>query len=159
MVDHWALYLTGATAFYCWLVSGVFLTFSDFVMKSLGAIPAAQGIAAMQSINIKVFRSLFMVGLFSIAAVSVYFIAAAVLYGGEGSILRAIAGGLYLVTVMLVSVFGNIPLNNKLAVVDPETQAAAELWHRYLKVWVQWNHIRTLGSAVAALLLTVAAFQ
>lgn len=37
------------------LVAGVFLTFSDFVMRSLGAVTPASGIAAIQSINRRVY--------------------------------------------------------------------------------------------------------
>ena len=43
------------------LVAGVFLTFSDFVMKSLFAAEPAAGTEAMQIINRKVYNSIFMV--------------------------------------------------------------------------------------------------
>ena len=35
----------------CGLVAGVFFAFSTFVMKALGKLPPAQGVAAMQSIT------------------------------------------------------------------------------------------------------------
>ena len=41
------------------LLAGVFLSFSDFVMRSLAATQPAGGIEAMQQINRKVFRTLF----------------------------------------------------------------------------------------------------
>lgn len=118
MLHFWFQTLAGATALYCWLVAGVFLAFSDFVMKSLGAIPAAQGITAMRSINILVFRSVFMVGLFAICASSIFLI-----------------GYTYI------------------------TAAAQTLWARYLGRWVWWNHIRTVGAATSAAMLTYATFQ
>jgi uncharacterized membrane protein len=34
------------------LIAGVFFAFSTFVMKALARLPAAHGIAAMQSINV-----------------------------------------------------------------------------------------------------------
>jgi uncharacterized membrane protein len=42
------------------LIAGVFFAFSSFVMKALDRIPAAQGIAAMQSINVVVLNPLFL---------------------------------------------------------------------------------------------------
>src|SRR5262245_62881516 len=54
---HFALTLLSALG--CWLMAGVFFSFSTFVMKALDRIQPAQGIAAMQSINAAVPNSLF----------------------------------------------------------------------------------------------------
>ncbi|WP_228050189.1 hypothetical protein [Tychonema sp. LEGE 06208] len=48
----------------CGLIAGVFFAFSTFVMNALGRLPPAQGIAAMQSINIAVINPLFITALF-----------------------------------------------------------------------------------------------
>src|SRR5687767_8238217 len=42
------------------LIAGVFFAFSTFVMPALARLPAAQGIAAMQSINITVMNRWFL---------------------------------------------------------------------------------------------------
>lgn len=157
MSYSWAQLIVGGAAVYCWLVAGIFLAFSDFVMRSLGAISAAQAITAMQSINVVVYRSVFMVGLFALTAVSLMFIGFGVFGAGSGLIIAS--GVIYLVAVMGVTGFGNVPLNNKLAVVDPEAPSSVEVWAHYLKVWVRWNHLRTVGSSLAALLMTLAAFK
>ena len=151
--------LLGGTAIYCWLVAGVFLTFSDFVMKSLCAIPAPQGIAAMQSINVLVFRSIFMVGLFAISAVSLFLIGYGLLASPPMKLLIISASALFLISVMGVTAAGNVPLNNALAAVEPSTIEAAAVWSDYLVTWTRWNHLRTLGSSTAAALFTYAAFQ
>ena len=52
------------------LVAGVFLTFSDFVMPSLFAAAPSAGTEAMQIINRKVYRSIFMVLLIGLIPVS-----------------------------------------------------------------------------------------
>ena len=44
--------LTVVTALGCGLNAGVFFAFSSFVMKALARLQPAQGIAAMQSINL-----------------------------------------------------------------------------------------------------------
>ena len=41
-------------------VGGVFFAFSTFVMKALAQLPARQGIAAMQRINVVVLNPLFL---------------------------------------------------------------------------------------------------
>lgn len=157
MLQNWLTYLTGFSAIYCWLVAGVFLAFSDFVMRSLGAIPPAQGIMAMQSINILVFRSIFAVGLIGLSLLSVLFLVLDLFQGQLTA--RSIAAVIYLVGVVFVTGAGNIPLNDALAAVDPTTSSAHSLWDRYLKVWVYWNHVRTVGAVLAAMLLTFATFQ
>ena len=52
-------------------VSGVFFAFSNFVMAALGRIPAAEGMRAMQEINVTVINPLFMGALFGTALLSV----------------------------------------------------------------------------------------
>ena len=36
----------------CTMMAGVFFAFSPFVMKALARLPAEQGVAAMQAINV-----------------------------------------------------------------------------------------------------------
>ena len=63
MLDDLNVVLTVAAALGCGIVAGVFFAFSSFVMAALARLPAGQGIAAMQSINVTVlnrgFLSLF----------------------------------------------------------------------------------------------------
>jgi uncharacterized membrane protein len=54
MIDHLLFALTLVAALGCGLMAGVFFAFSAFVMKALARLPLAQGIAAMQSINVAV---------------------------------------------------------------------------------------------------------
>ena len=58
---------TLATALGCGLVAGVFFAFSSFVMPALRRLPAAQGVAAMQSINRLAPTPVFMTALFGTA--------------------------------------------------------------------------------------------
>jgi uncharacterized membrane protein len=54
MLDGLLFVLTLFAALGCGLVAGVFFAFSTFVMKALARLPAEQGIAAMQAINVAV---------------------------------------------------------------------------------------------------------
>ena len=59
--------LITATAIACATMGGVFFTFSTFVMQALTRLPPAQGMAAMQSINIVAVTPVFMTALFGTA--------------------------------------------------------------------------------------------
>lgn len=140
------------------LVAGVFLTFSDFVMRSLHAADPAAGSQSMQIINRKVLKSVFMVLLIGLVPVS----AALTVYGlvyvtGPVGTMLMLAGLLYFIGVFVVSVVGNIPMNNALAALPEGGAAAQAYWPDYVKGWVRWNHVRTLTSAGSALCLMVAA--
>ena len=52
----------------CGLVAGIFFAFSTFVMSALGRLPAKEGIAAMQAINITVLNPWFFAAFFGTAA-------------------------------------------------------------------------------------------
>jgi uncharacterized membrane protein len=49
------------------LVAGIFFAFSNFVMKALARVPPAQGVAAMQSINVVVLNKWFFAVFFGTA--------------------------------------------------------------------------------------------
>ena len=78
--------LTFISAIGCGLVGGVFFAFSTFVMQGLGRLPAPQGAAAMQAINVTAVTPVFMAALFGTAAVCI----AAMIASGET---YALAGG------------------------------------------------------------------
>lgn len=63
---------------------------------------------------------------------------------------------LYLVGTFGVTITFNVPLNDALAMVKPDSTEGAELWARYLTTWTLWNHVRTIAAFVATALLTVA---
>jgi uncharacterized membrane protein len=50
------------------LMAGFFFAFSVSVMKALSRLPPAQGIAAMQSINVVVINPVFLIAFFGTAA-------------------------------------------------------------------------------------------
>ena len=87
------------------LVGGVFLAFSAFVMKALAQLPAAQGVAAMQRINVVVLNPVFL-GLFVGTAVlaGICVLAGFLPWGTPRSLLLLVAGTAYLVGAFGVTV-------------------------------------------------------
>lgn len=141
----------------CGLVAGVFYAFSAFVMKALGILPAAQGIAAMQSINIVVINRWFMAAFFGTALLCIAMAVAAFRGWSEpGSRWLAAGAALYLGGTILVTMLCNVPRNNALAVVQPSSAEAATLWTIYLSTWTFWNHVRTAAAFAASAAFIVA---
>jgi uncharacterized membrane protein len=133
------------------LVGGVFFAFSTFVMKSLADLPPAHGVAAMQRINVRVMQPLFLGALVGTAVLAgICIVAGFTAWGAARSTLLFTAGGCYLAGAFGVTVLFNVPRNERLAALEPESDAAAAYWPVYLREWLLWNHVRTLASLVAA---------
>ena len=142
------------------LMAGFFFAFSFTVMGALARLPAAQGIAAMQFINIVVINPWFGVAFFG-TAVACAALAVSSLFSWQapGSTYLLIGGLFYLAGAILVTMVFNVPRNNALAAVDPASAEAATLWATYLPTWTAWNHVRTAAALAAAALLTLALCQ
>lgn len=134
------------------LVGGVFLAFSDFVMRSLALTGGVGGVEAMQVINREVFRWVFMVLFLGMAAVSIFIViySATQMTGGPGTLI--LLGALvYLVGCFAVTVAFNVPMNEALAGMDLSAEATRAYWtDTYLPRWTTWNTVRTVACALAA---------
>jgi len=147
---------TLGTALGCGLMAGAFFAFSTFVMKALSTLPPAQAIRAMQAMNVFAPRGLFLATLLGTALACVALAVQAVLgWSQPGAALRLGGGLAYLLGACLVTIAANVPRNDALAALDPDSVNAAAEWMRYLVEWTTWNHVRTVASLVAAALLTV----
>lgn len=136
------------------LIAGVFFAFSSFVMGALGKLPAANGISAMQSINVVVLNPLFLGVFIGTALLCLALGLSAILRLSEpGSAYLLIGSLLYLAGTFAVTIALNVPLNDELASVNPESASAVSVWMRYLTDWTTWNHVRTGASLVASAFL------
>lgn len=135
----------------CGLIAGVFFAFSSFVMRALGRLPPAEGMAAMQSINVVVLNPAFL-GVFMGTAAACLAVAVLALlrWSQPGSAWLLTGGLLYLVGTFLVTIAFNVPRNDALAAVAATAPEAGPLWAGYLVSWTAWNHVRT-AAALAAL--------
>ena len=149
-LDQWFAAGTLAAAVGSGLIAGVFFAFSTFVMRALARLPAAQGIAAMKSLNVAVINPLFLAPFLGTAALSAAAIAVAVTRWGQPGAAYLLAGGaLYLFGTFGVTVACNVPLNDQLAKVAPTDPDAAGRWADYLRRWTAWNHARTAAGVAA----------
>jgi uncharacterized membrane protein len=153
-MDRFQTLLLWTSALGALLVAGMFFAFSNFIMRGLERLPASQGIAAMNSINVTVINPLFMA-----------------LFLGTGLICAALAlinlcslpdlaavkilaaSAVYIIGCIGVTMMFNVPLNDSLAAVQADSAA---LWADYLKTWVMWNSVRCIASLAAGALMVSA---
>lgn len=142
------------------LVGGIFFAFSSFIMKALADVPSAEGIGAMRSINVVVINPLFLGAFFGTAVLSLVAGGLALVRWGHPPAFFFLAGALfYLVGTILVTMFGNVPLNNQLAAESATDPNIHEVWVHYLGRWTMRNHLRTVPATLAALLYTLGLLQ
>jgi uncharacterized membrane protein len=148
--------LTFGCALGCGLNAGVFFAFSSFVMRALERLPPAQGIAAMKSINVLALTPVFMTALFGTGVGCLLLAVSTLLTLQKPGAVYLLAGAvLHVVGTILVTIVFNVPRNNALAAVNPETADAARVWTDFPSVWTRWNHVRTMAAFLAAALLTI----
>lgn len=144
-------WLAIVAAFGSALMGGVFFAFSSFIMPALRRLSPAEGIRAMQQINIDVFHWSFMSVFFGTPVACVALLVQAIwgdthrgaLYGAMGSVV-------YLTGSFLVTIVGNVPRNDALAAVDADADDAKDAWEQFAASWTRWNHVRTVASMAAA---------
>ena len=142
------------------LMAGVFFAFSTFVMAGLARLPAAQGLAAFQSINRAASHPLLMAALFGTALACLVLMVWAVSNSGEPEFGWVLAGSAaYLIGGLVVTIARNVPMNLALERLSADDLEAAERWTSYAARWTRWNHLRTTAALGAAALLTVALIQ
>lgn len=150
ITDYLPFALKLFTALGCGLIAGVFFAFSTFVMPALARLQPAQGIAAMQSINITVINPLFMGAFLGTAATCIYLTISSLLkWNQPGAAYLLIGSLLYLIGTLGVTIVFNVPLNDALANAKPDSTDGANLWANYLVNWTFWNHIRTVAALAA----------
>lgn len=160
MAFHWTLYFCVFLALWSALVGGVFKAFSEFIMAGLLRAEPAAGIESMQHINRTVLRTEFVAALISIAVFSIAFAAyALVVIVGPGQYAILGAALVYVPSVFMMTMFGNVPMNERLARLDHRSEEAATYWVIYGKQWTRLNHVRTLGSIFTAGLYLIAAIS
>jgi uncharacterized membrane protein len=148
-------YLAHVTVLAYALVGGVFLAFSDFIMRALSLTSGQGGPETMQVINREVFRYVFMTLFLGLAAVSVVLIVYVALpLDGAATALIGLAGLIYLLGCFGVTVAFNVPMNEALAGMDLSLASTQSYWTgTYLPRWTFWNTVRTIACILAAALL------
>ena len=129
------------------LIAGAFFTFSAFVLAALARLPARSGIAAMQSIIVAIKSPLFLTVFFGAALLG---LVAPLRWSEPGALYLLIGSLLYLNGPFGVTLLKNLPLNNKLLPMKPESAEAGRFWNEFRAAWGLWNHVRWIGALGAS---------
>jgi len=114
----------------------------------------------MQSINVVVLNPWFFTAFFGTATSCLALATFGVFNWNQPGALYLLAGSaLYLLGSIAVTMTGNVPMNDALAAVAPDSAEGAALWTRYLSDWTMWNHVRTAASLAASAAFILAALR
>ena len=142
------------------LIAGVFLSFSDFIMRGLIQARDTAGPAAMVGINRAVYRSIFMVLFVGLLAVSAALALFAFWHVDGVALFLILAGSLsYGLGVFAVTGLANVQMNNRLDALSGSMEQTAAYWSDYARRWTRLNNIRSAASAFAAIAWLIAANQ
>lgn len=128
-------------------------------MKAFNKLSSKNAVAAMQNINVTVYRSIFMVIFMSLVPVSIATAIWSIVTLGWTDSLFVIVGALaYVFGMFMVTGMGNVPLNESLKQVDTNSQAVDSAWREYYKRWTRLNTIRCAFGVVAGICWILAAY-
>ncbi|MFS2319246.1 DUF1772 domain-containing protein [Maricaulis sp. D1M11] len=130
-------------------VGGVFLAFSDFVMRGLDQAGDEAATLAMQGINRTVLRSVFLLQFFLLLPAFSALAWWSWTTGMESRWLIAASALVYALGCFLVTVAGNVPMNNRLAAMSASDAENSGYWQVYLHRWTRLNHVRTFACLLA----------
>lgn len=130
--------------FYAWVCS---------TMWGLDSTEPNIAIAAMQAMNASVRNPVFAPAFFGTAPALI--VTAFLAWRDEATASAwafGAAGLVYFLGGMVLTMTINAPMNQALALVDPDAPEAAGIWSAYSRDWQFWNQMRMLASGAALLL-------
>ena len=151
-----SVWLRLACAVWVGAMAGFFFAFSFVVMPGLGAMEPLAALGSMQAINRAVRNAVFALGFFGAMVLCIAVALHALVRRDAPACRLALAAALiYLVGAFGVTTLFNVPLNGEIAPLDPARPENAQAMVSYIAEWTLWNHVRTLASFTAFVLLVL----
>ncbi|AFH65526.1 anthrone oxygenase family protein [Paenibacillus caseinilyticus] len=142
------------------LMAGFFWSFSFTVMPGLDLTDPLAAMASMQGINLAVRNPVFFAGYFGTPLLCLLLALASFRqWRGLQRWVVLCSSLVYLLGVFAVTSAFNVPLNEQLAVLNPELAENAGSMIGYIEEWTQWNHVRTFSSLAAFLFFSLVLMQ
>ena len=144
-------FLTGLTA-------GLCFTWSNAVTPGIGNLSDIAYLKAFQQMNRAILNPTFLLVFMGPSLFHLYNVL--FLKSGSNTMFWLItaAAALYILGIVLVTIFGNVPLNDMIDKVDLKiisTEAAENLRSTFKNKWNTFHLIRTLSSCISFLLLLI----
>ena len=153
------LIILASAIFSIGLMTGVFFTWSNAVKPGIGKLGDLEYLTALQSMNRVIlnipFKVVFVFSIISVALVPVFYID---LFPKKIFWLYIFTFIIYWVGVFGVTVFANIPLNEKLDKTNLESISTKQIEELRTSIELEWNNfnlIRAVCSAIIFLLLII----
>ena len=145
------------------LVMGLLYGYACSVNPGLGKLADGEYIRAMQSINREIQNGFFFIsfmGSLIILPATAWYVKS---HASPACFYLMLAASIvYIVGVMGVTAFGNIPLNNTLDKFDVSNASAAQITAQkilFQSAWNKYHLIRTIASIITTSLATIAIFK
>lgn len=135
------------------LMAGFFFSYSATVMPGFETADQEIGMIAMQQINAAVANPMFAVGFWGALLLAAGGLATALYLRLNGTKLLFAGCVTYILGAFLITVVGNVPMNNVLGAFSVANPDGLAYWNRYLIDWTRLNHIRMAASFGAALIV------
>jgi len=143
------------------LVAGLFYAYSCSVNPGLKSLSDSEYIRAMQSINVAILNPLFFVSFMGLLAL---FPLSAYQSYGQGSTFYFLLGAtvIYFIGTFGVTIFFNVPLNDRLAkfpILMATADESSAMRQAFEKPWNTYHTIRTVAAVVAFGLAILSVFR
>lgn len=154
-----------AATFLCALVAGFVFAFANVVMPGIRRLNDRDFLRAFKQMDAVIQRNepLFMlVWLGSVVALVVAMLLGLWQLQGVERLLLLIATAAYVLGVQLPTFTVNVPLNNRLQVLDLDSVSDTEIQaarHAFETRWVRWNTIRALVASLSTGMLSLILFR
>lgn len=142
------------------LIAGLFYAWSISVTPGIGRINDESYLRAFQSMNRAIINPLFLIAFMGLVVLLIFL---SYLYYSNPLTTQfwfiLFAAALYIGGVMLITIAGNIPLNNSLEALTIETMSTEQMVAfraAFENKWNRLNTIRTVSSSASFLLLIIA---
>jgi uncharacterized membrane protein len=159
-MSDWQVALTLVALVGAAISGGAFFAFSNFVMPAFERLPAGNGAAAMQAVNVAAPSPSFVAAIVGAGLVGVPAAVVELDRFGDGAVRLLVAGAALSLASFVITIVFNVPRNNALDRVDADGVPGQQYWRRYLVSWTRANTARTLTSlaSVACYGASLAAF-
>jgi uncharacterized membrane protein len=151
--------LTSLAAIASAAAAGMMYVFSTFVMRGLDRTEPVQAITAMRGINLEANNNpAFLLAYFGAAILALAVGVVAVIQLRQPGSWVVLVGAVLGILAAIITMVFNVPLNNHLDSVNPVGLSAADAareWQAYFTTWTNWNHVRTVTSFIAAVVMLI----
>ncbi len=132
------------------LMAGLFFGYGNSVMPTLERLPTGQGAAAMNVINIVIYNPLFLT-IFSITGLICLLLILLGFIQNHPGKWWLLAGSLLYFAAGMITMSVNVPLNDQLATLDPNSPEGIAEWARFAAWWTPANNLRAIACTLSVI--------